>query len=156
METRSGIQRRRIKVLFTAVALAAIFIPGSFAAGEAAGAEAAPGLTLPKLDAEHGSVLFAEKGCVVCHSVNGIGGINAAPLDASEMDPAGNPFEFFARMLAGMAPMLEMQDERLGHQIELDATELGDIVAFIHNGAVQKSFSLDGVPEDFQKLMEDD
>jgi cytochrome c len=115
---------------------------------------AASGLTLPKMNPERGKELFAAKGCVVCHSINGIGGADAAPLDAMTMDPAMNPFEFFARMLAGMAPMLEMQEDRLGQQVELTAVELGDLVAFIHDEAKQKSFSMKDIPENIRRLME--
>lgn len=40
------------------------------------------GLMMPSMDAANGRKLFASKGCVVCHEVNGIGGTDAAPLDA--------------------------------------------------------------------------
>jgi hypothetical protein len=92
---------------------------------------------------------------VVCHSINGVGGSDAAPLDASSMDPSGNPFEFFARMLTAMTPMIAMQEDRLGHQVELDGEELGNLVAFIHDESAQKSFSIEEVPEDMQELMDD-
>lgn len=112
------------------------------------------GLVLPKLNAVHGKTLFIAKECVVCHSVNGVGGQDGAPLDASTMDPAMNPFEFFARMLMGMEPMLAMQQERLGHTIELTAEELGDIVAFIHDKTVQKTLSTKDIPEKTKRLMQ--
>jgi len=139
-----------------AIFTTAIFAPASVSLVEAAEAATSPALVLPKLDPLHGKALFASKGCVVCHSINGVGGIDAAPLDASEMDEAGNPFEFFARMLAGMEPMLDMQEDRLGHTIDLDATELGDLVAFIHDADTQRSFSMDSVPVEFQELIEED
>jgi len=136
-----------------ALAAAAAIVSGSHAA---VAAGASPGVVLPAMDAAHGKAVFAAKGCVVCHSINGIGGEDAAPLDAADMDPAGNPFVFFSRMLAGMKPMLDMQEDELGHLVELDATELGDLVAFIHDSAAQKSFSRDDIPADVQKLMERD
>jgi len=129
--------------------------PGPAAAAGADGA-AAPGLALPAMNPQHGKEIFVRKGCVVCHAVNGIGGADGLPLDAATMDPAGNPFEFFARMLAGMAPMLAMQDNRLGGQIELTTEELGDLVAFIHDAAAQKTLSKGDIPEDIKKLMEND
>jgi len=119
-------------------------------------AVAAPILVLPVMNPEHGKQIFASKGCVVCHSINGVGGIDAAPLDASNMDPAKNPFEFFARMLAGMTPMLAMQEQRLGHEVELDAAEFGDLVAFIHDEAAQQSFSKKDIPEEIKRLLEQD
>lgn len=113
-----------------------------------------PGLALPKANAQRGRELFVSKACVVCHAINGVGGQDAAPLDASTMDPSGNPFEFFARMWLGTKPMLAMQEERLGQQAELTADELGDIVAFIHDKAMQKSFSEQEIPESIEHLME--
>lgn len=121
-----------------------------------ANAEDAPaaGLVLPKMNPQRGRELFVGKGCVVCHAINGVGGQDAAPLDAATMDPAKNPFEFFARMWLGTKPMIAMQEERLGQQAELTADELGDIVAFIHDEAMQKSFSQQEIPESIEHLME--
>jgi cytochrome c len=106
------------------------------------------------MNSQRGKVLFASKGCVVCHSINGVGGTDAAALDASTMDPAMNPFEFFARMWLGAEPMIAMQAERMGQQMELTAEELGDIVAFIHDETMQKTFSNKDIPEDVEELME--
>lgn len=117
-------------------------------------APAPTGLVLPKTSVENGRLLYVSKGCVVCHAINGTGGQEAAPLDASTMDPAMNPFEFFARMWLGMEPMIEMQEERMGQQIELNAQELADIVAFIHDAAAQKTFSQQEIPESIEHLME--
>ncbi len=55
-------------------------------------------LTMPVMNSERGMTLFIEKGCVTCHSVNGVGGHDSAPLDAHEMDPIMNVFEFAAKM----------------------------------------------------------
>jgi len=106
------------------------------------------------MDLQRGKELFASKGCVVCHSINGVGGTDAAALDASTMDPAMNPFEFFARMWQGTKPMIAMQEERMEQQVDLTAEELADIVAFIHDGAMQKSFSKTEIPESIERLME--
>jgi len=127
--------------------------PSVAAAGSAL---AASGVVLPAMNPQRGRALFANKGCVVCHSINGVGGFDAAPLDASTMDPEKNPFEFFARMLAAMSPMIAMQEDRLGHQVELDAGELGDLVAFVYDEATQKSFSEKDIPEDMARIMEND
>jgi mono/diheme cytochrome c family protein len=106
------------------------------------------------MDSQRGKELFASKGCVVCHSINGVGGTGAAALDASTMDPAMNPFEFFARMWLGAKPMITMQEERMDQQMELTAEELGNIVAFIHDEAMQKSFSDKDIPDEIEDLME--
>ena len=44
--------------------------------------EHARGLLLPYINPALGRKLFASKGCVVCHAINGIGGEDAPPLDA--------------------------------------------------------------------------
>ena len=124
----------------------------SAASADSTGAQRS--LMLPKLDPQRGKELFASKGCVVCHSINGVGGTDAAPLDAATMDPAMNPFEFFARMWLGTKPMIEMQESRMGQQSELTAQELGDIVAFIHDESSQKSFSEKDIPDRIEDLME--
>ncbi|MEQ1523401.1 MAG: c-type cytochrome [Aestuariivirga sp.] len=117
-------------------------------------APASSGLVLPKMDPKRGRELFVSKGCVVCHAVNGVGGGYAAPLDASTMDPAMNPFEFFARMWQGTKPMIAMQEEKMEQQVELTAEELGDIVAFVYDGTMQKSFSKTEIPKNIERLME--
>lgn len=55
-------------------------------------------LAMPMMNAGRGMVLFAEKGCVACHSINGVGGHDATPLDAHEMEGMMNPFDFSAKM----------------------------------------------------------
>lgn len=115
-----------------------------------------PGLILPESNSENGRALFVSKACVVCHSINEVGGENAAPLDAASMDETGNPFEFFARMWLGMKPMIEMQEELMGEQVELTAQELGDIVAFIHDAEQQATFSAAEIPDKIEDLMQSD
>lgn len=116
----------------------------------------APGLIMPAMDPVRGKQLFASKGCVVCHSINGVGGTDAAKLDASTMSPLMNPFEFFAKMWRGAAPMIAMQQSELGQQIEFNGQDLADIVAFVHNLQVQKTFSEADIPAAIKKHMEGD
>jgi cytochrome c len=106
------------------------------------------------MNAQNGKLLFASKGCVVCHQVNGVGGADAAPLDANTMEPVMSPFEFFAKMWRGAAPMIAMQEDEIGGQIEFTGQDLADIIAFAHNQAVQQTFSGDDIPEDIKALME--
>ncbi len=54
------------------------------------------GLMMPQMNSARGRKLFANKGCVVCHSVNGVGG-PATAMDATTMHLPMNPFEFAAR-----------------------------------------------------------
>lgn len=136
------------------VGVGAFWTLGNQAQGE--GTLVAPGLVLPRMDAQNGKLLFASKGCVVCHQVNGVGGTDAAPLDAMTMDPVMSPFEFFAKMWLGAEPMITMQKDELGGQIEFTGQDLADIVAFVHNQAAQRTFSEEDIPENIKALMEED
>lgn len=112
-----------------------------------------PGLMMPSMDAARGRQLFASKGCVVCHSVNGVGGEDAPPLDASTMSMPMNPFEFAARMWRGAEAMVALQREELGEPIELTGEELADIIAFVHHMEEQKRFSDADIPPRIKDLM---
>lgn len=112
------------------------------------------GLVLPPMNPEHGRKLFVDTGCVVCHSINGVGGTDAPPLDAATMPSPMNAFEFAARMWRGAAAMTAMQDEELGGVIELNGQELADLVAFAHDAKEQKKLTLDQVPEKFRAKLE--
>ena len=103
-------------------------------------------VTLPEMDATRGRILFATKGCVICHEVNGVGGRRgkAPSLDAARMSIAPDPFEFAARMWAGAAKMLALQEQDLGYQIALRPDELADIFAFVHDAGEQALFTLPG------------
>ena len=116
--------------------------------------KAPKGLLIPQMDARRGRTLFGEKGCVICHSVNSVGGEHM-PFDVETMEEMPmNAFEFAARMWRGAGPMIELQNEQLGYQIELTGQELGDIIAFVHDEREQKKFSLDDVPKEFQEILE--
>jgi cytochrome c len=110
-------------------------------------------LRMPQMDPARGRKLFASKGCVVCHAVNGVGGTDAAPLDASTMPGMMNPFEFAAKMWRGAEAMIYLQREELGEQIEFNGDELADIVAFVHHPEEQKKFSESDIPPEIEGLM---
>lgn len=111
------------------------------------------GLILPKMDAARGRQLFAAKGCVVCHSINGVGGTDAPMLNAELMDLPMNPFEFAARMWRGAPAMVAAQEDELGGQIEFTGEELADIIAFVHDTDEQKLFSEKDIPEEIEGMM---
>lgn len=111
------------------------------------------GLMMPSMNPARGRELFASKGCVVCHSVNGIGGEDAAALDARTMEHPMNPFEFAAKMWRGAEAMIYLQREELGEQIELTGNELSDIIAFSHHADEQKKFSEADIPTRIRELM---
>jgi cytochrome c len=145
------------KLAVVAGACAGLVAVGTAAAYSAAARHAeliAPGLAMPAMDPVRGKELFASKGCVVCHSIHGVGGTDAPKLDASTMKPIMNPFEFFAKMWRGATPMIMMQMHELGHQIAFTGQDLADIVAFAHNRGVQKTFTAADIPPAIKKMME--
>ncbi len=114
---------------------------------------AGPRLAMPMMNPARGRKLFVSKGCFACHSINGVGGHDATPLDAHSMEQAMNPFEFAAKMWA-MAPyMIAAQEEAMGEQILFSGPELADIIAFVHDDEAQHDFSLDEIPVEMRKMM---
>ncbi|MDP6951422.1 MAG: hypothetical protein QGF53_01550 [Alphaproteobacteria bacterium] len=103
-------------------------------------------LTLPEMNAAEGRILFATKGCVICHEVNGVGGqrSKAPSLDASRMPIKPNPFEFAARMWSGATKMIALQEEDLGYTISILPSELAHIFAFVHDEDEQALFTIPG------------
>ena len=112
------------------------------------------GLVVPKLDSHRGRELFVEKGCIVCHQVNGIGGDVGPSLNASDMDEHMNVFEFAARMWRGAGAMIQMQQELFGEQISLSGQDLADLIAFAHDRDEQLELKKQDVPAKFRTLME--
>ena len=112
-----------------------------------------PGLMMPEMNAERGRKLFASKGCVVCHSINKVGGEDAPPLNASTMALPMNPFEFAAKMWDGAEAMVALQRDELGEQIKLTGEELADIIAFVHDAEEQKKFSETDIPPTIMAVM---
>lgn len=121
--------------------------------GQMMGNQPSAGLLMPMMNPARGRELFASKGCVVCHSVNGVGGTDAPPLDASEMPGVMNPFEFAAKMWRGAEAMIYLQQEELGEQIEFSGAELADIIAFAHSSEEQQKFSEVDIPPRIKDLM---
>ncbi len=114
------------------------------------------GLAIPGFDAELGRELFGSKGCVVCHSINGIGGEDAVEFAAEWMEPPMNAFQFAADMWRGASAMIMMQEDELGTQIELSGDELAAIIAFVHDADEQAKFSRADIPEEILALMHSD
>lgn len=112
------------------------------------------GLGLPPMDSAHGREVFLEKGCIVCHQVNGIGGQIGPAFDAETMPQPMNVMEFAARMLRGTPAMVPMQQDLLGEAIELTAQELTDLTAFAHDGSAQRTLTVEHIPERYRELIE--
>ncbi|HGG04554.1 MAG TPA: cytochrome c [Aliiroseovarius sp.] len=111
------------------------------------------GLEIPSFDPVLGRKLFAAKGCVVCHSVNGIGGEDAPEFSADFMDRPMNAFDFAANMWRGAPAMIAMQEDEMGEQIELTGEKLAAIIAFVHDADEQARFSQADIPHDIEELM---
>jgi len=143
------------KLLLSMAGLAAL-LPlayGVAQAGEIGGVQLAasdgkrPGIVVPQVDPARGQELFVGKGCVICHSVNGIGGKAAPALDASEDEPYADPFDFMARMWRGAEQMILLQKMDFGYQLEFDGNELADLAAFAQSRTLQQGFSEDDIPD---------
>jgi mono/diheme cytochrome c family protein len=100
-------------------------------------------------DAARGRALFASKGCVICHTINEVGGAGAPPLDAEAVPGEVDALDFVARMWRGAEAMIFMQQQELGAQIDFTGQELADIIAFVHDPKERRKFS----EEDFPALL---
>ncbi len=101
-------------------------------------------------DPEAGRALFVDKGCVICHSVNGVGGRAALPLDAPPDGRQVDPMVFAAAMWEGASAMISLQFTELGYQIGMTGEELRDLAAFASDLETQSTFSLDDIPADLR------
>lgn len=88
-----------------------------------------------------GMQLFVDLACVACHSVNGIGGQDHAPLDAEVWDDGASGYEIAARMWASAPAMINAQEEMLGGQIFLTGAELEALAAFLLDAELQAEFT---------------
>jgi mono/diheme cytochrome c family protein len=161
MVNDAGSRRRTFRLaVFTAagIGLLAGFVLGAGGASAAsaksgpAGTDSGTKLVLPSVDPVKGKRLFVERGCVVCHSVNKVGGRAGPPLDA----PAGARYvdllDFMARMWRGAFAMIELQGMELGYQLDFSGAELGHIAAFLADSEMQKQFSERDVPDLIQDM----
>ena len=111
------------------------------------------GLALPPMDSRRGRELFLDKGCVVCHSVNDVGGTVGPALNAADMPKPMNAFEFAARMWRGAPYMAQMQQDLLGEVISLSGQDLADLIAFAHDEAEQYKLKTEQVPTRYRDLI---
>ncbi len=112
-------------------------------------------IILPLVDAEDGRRLFVTKGCVLCHAVNGAGGIAAPALDADGSSEQLDLMHFVVRMWNGAQAMIELQALELGYQIDLTGEEIGHLAAFAASPEGQRGFSLQEVPDAMQSWIID-
>ena len=98
-------------------------------------------LVIPLMNPQRGKVLFVSKGCIACHSINGVGGHDAPSMDAHRNMGLVNPFDFAARLWNHAPAMIAAQEEAIGEQIYFTGDELADIIAFVHNDEAQHQFT---------------
>lgn len=161
MVIEAGSPRRAFRLALSMAAGIGMLAGLAFGAGGALAASAKSGaadaesgtkLVLPSVDAAKGKRLFVERGCVVCHAVNKVGGLAGPPLDA----PAGGRYvdllDFMARMWRGAFAMIELQGMELGYQLDFTGPELGHIAAFLADSEMQKQFTERDVPDLIQDM----
>ena len=112
---------------------------------------AKPRIANYEFDAARGRALFVSENCVLCHSVNGVGGRAAPPLDKATFLSEIDPVEFSARMWRGATQMIKLQELEIGYQITLSAQDLADLAAFAGDPSEQGNLTLDQVPTSMQE-----
>jgi len=149
--------RRRLFRQVLSVAAGAVIVAGlavtaggrSAAFAQNAATPEATGLKLvvPIVNPAKGKRLFVERGCVLCHSVNKVGGRAGPPLDAPSGGASVDLLDFMARMWRGAFAMIELQGMELGYQLDFSGEELGHIAAFLADSGMQKKFRERDVPD---------
>lgn len=104
-------------------------------------------VAFPVIDATKGQKLFVTEGCVICHSVNGVGGKAGPTLDAEDGNTVIDVFDFTARMWAGAFAMVELQSQELGYQFDLTGEEMAHIAGFVYDRKQQLLFKESDVPD---------
>jgi len=105
------------------------------------------------MNPERGKSVFVNKGCVTCHSVNGIGGDDAPPMDDHTKEKLVNPFAFAAKMWDHAPGMIAAQKDELGGQLIFTGEEMADITAFIHDAHAQRDFENRDLPPRIKKII---
>jgi hypothetical protein len=111
-------------------------------------------LIIPMMSPDRGKKLFVDKGCVACHSINGVGGHDAPPMDAHKQMGLVNPFDFAAKMWNHAPAMIAAQEDALGEMIYFTGDELADMIAFLHDDDAQHSFGESNLTEAAKKMMQ--
>ncbi|MEZ5934929.1 MAG: hypothetical protein R3F54_23950 [Alphaproteobacteria bacterium] len=154
-----GIRRWRRALHWASAILFTVILPSCLTTTESTERNSAAGsarVMWPSGDAQAGKDLFVEKGCVICHSVNDVGGRAALPLDAPPAGRSVDPMVFAAAMWQGAAAMLSLQFTELGYQIGMTGEELRDLAAFASDRDGQASFSVEDIPEDISPWIIDE
>lgn len=103
-----------------------------------------------------GRDLFVLKGCVLCHSINGVGGKAAPVLDAADDYVKSDPLDFAARMWRGAPAMVEFQSLELGYVIDLTGEDIAHLAAFVASREEQKKLLDSAIPEPLRSSLLDE
>ncbi|MFT5540690.1 MAG: mono/diheme cytochrome c family protein [Alphaproteobacteria bacterium] len=112
-----------------------------------------PDLVFPNMSPARGRVYFATRACVVCHSVNNVGGNLAASFDYDTNDKTIDVMSFVTRMWRGAQPMIALQNTLFGEPLDLAPDELADIIAFLHSAEEKNKFSEKDLPKFIRDFM---
>lgn len=107
-------------------------------------------------DAATGRELFVQKGCVLCHSINGVGGKAAPALDAADDLMKPDPLDFAARIWRGAPAMVEFQSLELGYVIDLSGEDIANLAAFVASREEQKKLVESSIPEPMRNSLLDE
>ena len=102
---------------------------------------------MPVIDPARGRALFISKGCVICHSVNGLGGRAAPPLEPDGPFATVDIGDFAARMWRGAGPMVWLQTLEMGYQIDLTGEDIAHLAGFLQDAREQARFAAAGLPD---------
>ena len=147
--TRVHIRSAAFSLRFAVLVLGAVVVLASMA-GPAPAQSGGSGdlvVEMPVIDPERGRTLFITKGCVICHSVNGVGGRAAPPLEPDGPFATVDIGEFAARMWRGAGPMVWLQTLELGYQIDLTGEDIAHLAGFLQDAREQARFAAAGLPE---------
>jgi mono/diheme cytochrome c family protein len=122
----------------------------------AACARAPEGAAPNEGDAAAGRDLFVQKGCVLCHSINGVGGKAGPVLDAADDYVKSDPLAFAARMWRGAPAMVEFQSLELGYVIDLTGEDIAHLAAFVASREEQKKLLDEAIPEPMRNSLLDE
>ncbi len=125
-----------------------IFLISVFSLAACAKAPEAPAPVgaMAAADAAMGRALFVQKGCVLCHSINGVGGKAAPALDVADDFVKSDPLGFAARMWRGAPAMVEFQSLELGYVIDLSGDDIANLAAFAASREEQKKLLDSAIP----------
>ena len=110
-------------------------------------------LVIPIMNVERGKKLFVSKGCIACHSVNGVGGHDAPAMDDHTKLGLINPFNFVAMMWNHAPGMIAAQEEAFGEVITFTGEQISDIIAFVHDDAAQHQFTENDLTATAREMM---